>query len=93
MVIFLKENGWMTKPMVLVFIYMLMGQSMKVNGKMIFRMDMESKLGRMVQNSKETTKKVKSMAKVLIYGLMVANMLVIGLKIEYQEQGFIVHTN
>lgn len=83
----------MTKPMVMVFIYMLMGQSMKVNGKMIFRMDMESKLGRMVQNSKETTKKVKSMAKVLIYGLMVANMLVIGLKIEYQEQGFIVHTN
>ena len=83
----------MTKPMVMVFIYMLTGQSMKVNGKMIFRMDMESKLGRMVQNSKETTKKVKSMAKVLIYGLMVANMLVIGLKIEYQEQGFIVHTN
>lgn len=55
--------------------------NMRVNGKMIFSMVREWKLGQMVHAMRETTPMVESMELVLINGMMDLNILVIGLKI------------
>ena len=55
---------------------------MKVIGKMIFNMDMERKFGQIIQNMKVLIMMERSMARVFIYGQMVASMMVIGLIIE-----------
>jgi len=77
-VTFLKENGWMTKPMVMVSIYMSMVLNMKVSGKTIFRMVMELRHGPTDQNFKENTWKAKSMEKGSIFGPTVASMRATG---------------
>jgi len=51
---------------------------MKDNGKMIYKMDMELKPGQMAQDTKVTTKQLKSMVKEHILGMMAQNMLEIG---------------
>ena len=54
---YMMAIGKRTKLTVMGFIYMLMGQSMKVIGKLTFSMAEESKSGLMVQGMKENTKK------------------------------------
>lgn len=56
----MKESGKTTKLMGTVFIFTWMGPSMKAIGRMIFKMDMELRLGRMVQNMKDNILKEKS---------------------------------
>jgi hypothetical protein len=64
MEMFLKENGRMIKPMVMVFINMLLELLMKDNGRMIYKMVLELKFGRMVPNMKDFIYKEKNMEKV-----------------------------
>jgi len=52
-VISMKENGWMTKPMVMVSIHTLMAASTKDSGLMINNTDLVSKDGQMVLSMKE----------------------------------------
>ena len=54
----------MIKPMVLVFICMLMEPNMKVNGRMIFKMAMVLKLGPTPPNMRDITKLERSTEKV-----------------------------
>ena len=74
MVTFLKENGWMTKPMAMVSIYISMVLNMKESGKTIFKMAMELRHGQTDQNFKENSWKEKSMKRDRIFGPMAANM-------------------
>lgn len=55
----MKEIGKMIKLMVMEFIIILMVLIMKGNGRMIFRMGMESKHGRIIPDMKDITKKEK----------------------------------
>ena len=59
MAMFMKEIGKMIKLMVTEFIIILMVLIMKGNGRMIFRMGMESKHGRIIPDMKDFTKKEK----------------------------------
>ena len=54
----------MIKQMVMEYIYMQMEQNMKVNGKMIYSVDMVLKHGVMDQDMKDTIRVAKRMAKV-----------------------------
>lgn len=52
--IFLMGIGLKTRRMVMVFIIMSMGLSMRAIGKMICNMGLERKIGQMARNMKET---------------------------------------
>ena len=53
MAIYMKETGWMTKHVELVFISIRMGPYFKGSGLMINRMGMAKKNGLMGQNMKD----------------------------------------
>lgn len=68
--IYLKASGNVIKLMAKEYISMSMEQDMKVNGRMIFNMDMALKLGMMGLNMKEIMLMGRSKAKEHILGLM-----------------------
>lgn len=63
-----------------------MEQSTRATGKMTSKTDGELKPGRTGLNTKETTKRERSMATEPIFGLMVLNMLVNGTKTKSTER-------
>lgn len=71
MVIYLKENGIKIKLMEKESIYILMGQNMRGNGKMIYNMDMVRKFGMMDLNIQGIIFKGKNKDKVNMNGQMV----------------------
>lgn len=79
--IFMKAIGRMTKQMATVCMFMLTEQDMRATGRTIFKMEVELRLGQMAANTKESTKKVKSMARVNISGTMVLSMMETGMRI------------
>lgn len=85
--------------MVMVFINMLLELLMKDNGRMIYKMVLELKFGRMVPNMKDFIYKEKNMEKVKyininffqenMFGMILATMKEIGLKIKLVDLEFI----
>lgn len=59
-----------------------MGLNMKVNGRMISRMDMEWRHGQMGQGMRGCTKMERNMGRGLIYGVMGLSILESGLTIK-----------
>ena len=74
MVMFTMENGRTIKHKVLVFIYIIMVQNMKVIGIRITRMGMAFNHGLMEASMKAIIDKEKNMDTVNIYGKMVEFM-------------------
>jgi hypothetical protein len=57
----MKDRGFMTKLMAMVFIYILMEQFMKVSGWVIYSMAEDAKDGQIVQDFKENTEMERKM--------------------------------
>ena len=60
MAIFMRDFGLMIKPMVSVSTNTLMELNMRENGKMIFNMERELRLGQMAQDTKVTMHSVEN---------------------------------
>jgi hypothetical protein len=75
----------MIRLMDLEFMFIKMVQNMRVNGKMIYNMDLARKYGLMDQNMKEIIMKEKNTEEDYIYGKMAQCIMVIGLIIELKD--------
>ena len=64
----MRDTGRMTRLMVEVDLFMLMEMSMRVNGKMIKHMDMESTCTQMVLNTKDIGGKTSNTVKAKRHG-------------------------
>lgn len=62
-----------------------MVQGMKDTGRMIYNMDLERKSGQIIPGTKESIMKEKSTVEDAMFGLMVANTMVIGSKIGLKD--------
>jgi len=89
MEIYLKEPGLMIKLMVMVVIFTQMVLNMKANGKMIYKRAMVLRIGQMDRDMKDIISVVKNMVTEHINGVMVRNLLVIGMTTKYLEKEFI----
>ena len=78
-----KESGLTIKLMDLEYTFIEMGPFIKDIGNKIYRMDKESRRGRMEANSKENTKTAKSMAKEYTYGQTAAIIQGYGTKTKF----------
>lgn len=74
----MKEIGYKIKLKAMEYIRMQMAQNMKETGRVIYKTDMELKLGKMEANTKVFIKKEKNTDKENIHGQIKATMKVAG---------------